>query len=140
MTGEDPPPKTLKQPTILSQTTIRQPAFFYLHLTLLSPSTLPTSTTYSSPSSISIDPLTFRTHLSSALQRFLGVTGSAIPIDILKCQGAEVWIRVPNEDGSVVLEALSGWVGEADNVGWRIRASGVWLGGLGMGDGRDIWD
>jgi ribonuclease P/MRP protein subunit POP8 len=32
-----------------------------------------------------LDPLTATTHLRSALSQFLGLTGAAIPIDILKC-------------------------------------------------------
>jgi len=54
----------------------------------------------------------------------------------------EVWIRVPREDGSAVVAAVSGWVGGSgrESVGWRVRGKGEWLERLVGGDGRDLFE
>ena len=131
------PSKPVKTPATLSQTTIRNPPFFYLHLALISSIDLqPSADKQLSP----FDDVAARTHLTSALERFFGLTGSAIPIDILHRAGNEIWIRVPHQDGSAMLAALTTWIGEADGVQWRVKGSGTWLGGLGMGDGRKLWE
>lgn len=115
-----PPPRTL---------TIKSPPHTYLHLTLLS----------SLPHPPNIDLLTARTLLTSALQQYLGLTGTAIPIDFLKLQGRDVWIRLPREDGAAVAGALSQWMGKDGGVSWRARARGNWLGVVGAGDGLDLF-
>ena len=84
--------------------------------------------------------LTISTYLTAALSSFLGLTGSAIPIDILKHSGEvsgqnDVWVRVPFEDGGAVAAALGAWVGQGDKedggmLGWRIVERGNWLPGL----------
>ena len=125
----------LKLSTVFSTTTFRRFPFTYLHLTLISLSSLtikPVSATQP------IDLLTFRAHLTSALTQFLGTTGAAIPLDIIKAEGRDVWLRVPFEDGMAVTEALSGWVGS--DVAWRIRESGCWLGGMVGASGRDLFE
>ncbi|KAL8927984.1 MAG: hypothetical protein Q9208_002059 [Pyrenodesmia sp. 3 TL-2023] len=81
--------------------------------------------------------LTARTYLTSALQQYRGLTGTAICIDFLKLDGQDVWIRVPREDGAVVVGAVSAWLG-AQGVAWRVRGKGEWLGALAAGDGRDL--
>lgn len=72
--------------------------------------------------------------MNDALSQFLGITGSAISIDVLKsnCVG-ELWIRVPREDCSAVVAAVGGWTGVAGGsgggeVGWRVLGRGGWLG------------
>lgn len=107
--------------------TIRNPPFSYLHLTLLAPAT------------IVFDLLTARAHLTSALNQFLGITGTAIPVDFLKIEGRDVWVRVPREDGAAVVSAISGWVG-GEGVAWRIREKGDWLGAVVAGGGRRIFE
>jgi ribonuclease P/MRP protein subunit POP8 len=104
--------------------TVRHPPHAYLHLTLVTADGTPAA---------ALDAITARTHLNSALHRFLGLTGAAIPLDILQLRAGHVWIRVPRPDGRAVVEAASGWVG--DGVAWRVRGRGVWLGGL-VGGGR----
>ena len=111
--------------------TIKRPPFTYLHLTLL-----PSDPTSNTPP---IDILTARAYLTSALEQFLGMTGTAIPIDFLKVEGRDVWIRVPREDASKVVGALSQWVGRDGGVGWRIRGRGECLGSLTAGDGRRLF-
>ena len=116
-----------------STTTIRNPSWTYFHLTLVTSSSIGTK-----DAQPALDDITVRLHLTSALNQFLGVTGTAIPVDILKVEGSDAWIRVPTPDGSAVNEALSGWVG--NDVAWRIRGRGCWLGGLTAGDEQDIFD
>jgi len=113
---------------------IRKPPWGYAHLQLI----------MSPHSTDAIDILTFRTHLTSALSRFLGLTGSAIPIDILKVEANEIWIRVPREDLSSVVAAVGGWVGVGiDGVmemGWRVKSTGIWLSTLIGGESaQSIW-
>ena len=111
--------------------TIKRPTFTYLHLTLLS----------SDPrtSDAPIDILTARSYLTSALEQFLGMTGTAILIDFLKVEGKDVWIRMSREDGSHVVGALSQWVGKDGGVAWRVKGRGEWLGSLSAGDGRELF-
>lgn len=123
ITTTHPTPDKIFQKTI----TIRNPPFSYLHLTLLTPATTV------------VDLLTARAHLTSALQQFLGVTGTAIPVDFLKIEGCDVWVRVPREDGAAVVSAISGWVG-GEGVAWRIREKGDWLGAVVAGGGKKIFE
>jgi ribonuclease P/MRP protein subunit POP8 len=113
--------------------TIKTPPFSYACLELISEST----------SEINLDDLTVRSYITAALTQFLGLTGSAISMDILKVDGRECWIRVPREDLSPVMAAVGGWVGgneEAGKVGWRVKASGNWLSSLIGSQGLEkIW-
>ncbi len=67
----------------------------YLHLSLPSSNPAPQIASSSSSSQPPLDPLTARTHLTTALIRFLGETGAGVPIDILKIENRDVWVRVP---------------------------------------------
>ncbi|KAJ9665377.1 hypothetical protein H2201_004454 [Coniosporium apollinis] len=111
--------------------TLRNPPWTYLHLTSHTSPTDPTP----------LDALTARTRLTAALQQFLGLTGAAISIDVLKLEGQDVWIRVPREDGGAVVAAVSGWVGgdEGRRVGWKVRGRDEWLGRLVGGSGEDLF-
>lgn len=120
-----PPARTSTKPHTYTHTVRRLP-YTYLHLTLLSPSSL------SSPTLASPDILTFRHHLTTAFSSYLGLSGRAIAIDILKTAEHDVWIRVARADGQAVLRALVAWRGEG--VAWRIRGRGSWLGAV-VGDG-----
>ncbi|PLN82072.1 hypothetical protein BDW42DRAFT_167540, partial [Aspergillus taichungensis] len=111
--------------------TSRNPPWTYLKLQLThQPNT--SNTTKSQP----LDPLTARTHLTSALSQFLGLTGTAIPLDILKIttpgldaagddgsintktsQEKIVWVRVPRADATAVVDALSSWIGGGNGGG-----------------------
>ncbi|KGO68785.1 hypothetical protein PITC_076670 [Penicillium italicum] len=133
----EPKPKTL-------HFTSRNPPWTYLKLKLVSqPGSAPQS----------LDPLSARTYLSSALSQFLGLTGTAIPIDILKIENVSssatkyniVWIRVPREDASALVNAVSSWIGSGNNstasgdVAWRVCAKGNFLGALVAGSGADLF-
>jgi ribonuclease P/MRP protein subunit POP8 len=108
----------------ITSLTIKTPPFSYACLELQTAST--------SPSPSFLDALTIRAHLTSALTQFLGLSGSAISVDILKIEGRECWVRVPRGDLAVFVAAVGGWVGsgEGGSVGWRVRGKGNWLGGL----------
>ena len=104
----------------------------YLHLVLIT-STL-------SSSQPPLDLLTARTYLTSALSQYLGLTGTAIPIDFLKIEGRGVWIRIPREDGVALVGALSQWVGKEGDVSWRVQAKGEWLGSVLAGNGDQLFE
>jgi ribonuclease P/MRP protein subunit POP8 len=103
--------------------TIKSPRFSYVCLELIS----------DSPAQISLDDLSVRSYLTAAFTQFLGLTGSAISVDILKVADAECWIRVSREDLMAVVAAVGGWVGRIEGdrrVSWIVRGTGNWLGSL----------
>ncbi|KAL1851149.1 hypothetical protein Plec18167_001919 [Paecilomyces lecythidis] len=126
--------------------TARNPPWSYIKLQLIP------QPGYSSANA-PLDELTTRTYLSSALAQFLGVTGTAISIDIMKVEndGANkyAWIRVPRDDASAVVSAVSSWIGgntstgssaaSANNVAWRVCAKGNFLGAIVNGSGADLF-
>ncbi|MCJ1476884.1 hypothetical protein MMC13_005553 [Lambiella insularis] len=139
-----PSTETLPAPTQTHTSTIRSLPYTYFHLTLLTPSSLsflslPSNSTNAPPPNPTptLDDLTFRTHLTSALTSHLGLTGSAIPIDILKTAGSDVWVRVAREDAPALGRALAAW--RAEGWAWRVRGRGGWLGGMGGGE-RGVWE
>lgn len=110
--------------------TLRHPPYTYIRLSLVALSSQ--SNPRQQTRKIDFDEITARTFLNSALQAYLGLTGSAISLDILKLDGLEVWIRTPYEDGSAVIASVSQWQGSANgtSVQLRVKGSGTWLGGL----------
>ena len=122
--------------------TIRHPQHTFLHLTL---SSVPTIGFLSNPKDLKeppdIDILTVRRCLSSALQQYLGLTGVAIAIDILKIEGRNCWIRIPREDGMAVISALGQWTTQKDEgMTWRIRGHGEWLCRVAAGNGEILFE
>ncbi|KAJ5337298.1 uncharacterized protein N7506_005320 [Penicillium brevicompactum] len=100
----------------------------------------------------SLDALSARTYITSALSQFYGLTGTAIPIDILKIENASptekcdsVWLRVPREDAGAIVNSVSSWIGGGNksvgsaDVAWRICAKGNFLGALIAGSGEDLF-
>ena len=135
MTSKDIAASVPTQPTT-GTTTFRHPPYAYIHLAL---STLtPPSTT----SAQTLDAVTVRSHLTSALQTYLGITGAAIQIDILKVEGSDFWIRVPRDDAEATLAAVSQWSSARDSgVAMRVKGRGSWLGGvMGREVGRRAWE
>ncbi|EMD87354.1 hypothetical protein COCC4DRAFT_134175 [Bipolaris maydis ATCC 48331] len=137
-----PAPKPEKPAHILHQSTFRKPTWSYLHLTLTSPS-FPSSSTSTPQSDVS--PLLVSSLLTSALRTYLGTMGTAIPVDILKTAGRDVWIRVPRQDVRGVRAALGSWIGrvEGEDVGveggkvgvaWKVLGGAGVLGGMGGGE------
>lgn len=129
--------------------TSRNPPWTYLKLQLIhQPGT--STTVQSQP----LDPLTARTYLNSALSQFLGLSGTTISIDILKISPDSpqqkpvdkmVWVRVPRQDASAVVAAVSSWIGggtgsgSVGSVAWRVCAKGNYLGALTQGSGEDLF-
>lgn len=113
--------------------TFRSPPWTYLYLT--------TSANHSkeNPSSTRIDEITLKTHLNSALNQYLGLTGTAIPIDILKVADAEAWVRMPHDDERAVVAALSQWSSKG-GVAIRVKGRSSWLGSLvGQATDESLW-
>jgi len=77
-----------------------------------------------------LDAITARTYLTSALSQYLGLTGTAIPIDILKVTDQDFWVRVPKEDVSAVVAAVGQWVNALVGISLKIEGRGDWLGGV----------
>ncbi|RAR13199.1 hypothetical protein DDE83_003455 [Stemphylium lycopersici] len=145
-----------QQQHMLFQTTFRKASWCYLHLVLVTPSALGTSTASNpAPPTPDISPVQASLALLSALRSYLGTTGTAIPMDILKTSGRNVWVRVPRGDARGVRAAVSGWVGSVEgaelfgssnggggagggkvDVAWRVVACEGALGLLGV-DGED---
>ncbi|KAH8598011.1 hypothetical protein B0O99DRAFT_480537, partial [Bisporella sp. PMI_857] len=122
---------TQKGYEIISKT-LKTPPFSYACLELV---------TDPSADDTVLDEITVRSHVISALTQFLGLTGAAISIDILKVEGKETWIRVPREDLSPFLAAVGGWVGGDGTVGWKVKANGNWLSSLVGNSGLEkIWN
>ncbi|KAL2219877.1 hypothetical protein M432DRAFT_284907 [Thermoascus aurantiacus ATCC 26904] len=140
--------KSSEGPAKVIHFTARNPPWTYLKLQIIfQPGTSATV------QNTLIDAITARTYLNSALSQFLGLTGTAISIDILKIEmiGSSqfLWIRVPCEDAPAVVSALSSWIGgskssgssaaNAGNVACRVCAKGNFLGALVSGSGSDLF-
>lgn len=149
------------------QFTTRNPPWTYIHLQLYATVSLTITlldhhtnnsrihqqTPFPQTNPTPLDAVTARTYLTSALSQFLGLTGSSIPIDILKIASEqphtqeEIWIRVPRDDASAVVAALSSWVGGKSgasgsgggSVAWRVCAKGNFLGAVGAGSGGGLF-
>lgn len=100
---------------ILSQFTIRNPPWTYIHLEHL----VPTGT------ASDLDAVTAQLHLTAALSQFLGLHGTAIPFDILKLEGQDLWIRLASEDRPALVAAAGGWVSK-NGEGWRVKGWSSW--------------
>ena len=100
---------------VLSQFTIRSPPWAYVHLQHLT----------SSGAGSNLDAVTVHLHLTAALSKFLGLHGSAIPFDILKLEGQDVWVRLQSEDRSALVAAVGGWL-NGNGEGWRVKGWSSW--------------
>ncbi|KAH6642553.1 hypothetical protein C7974DRAFT_104383 [Boeremia exigua] len=142
-----------KETHILHQTTFRKPTWSYFHLALVTPGTAaqPPSASAASPDPRDIDTLTVSALLLHPLTAYLGVTGSAVPIDILHTQGRSAFVRIPRQDARAFRAGLSGWIGGCDaasvpgvqeggrvSVAWRVVAEGGSL-GLIRGSGEELF-
>ncbi|KAK4460236.1 hypothetical protein QBC42DRAFT_272931 [Cladorrhinum samala] len=117
----------------LTTLTISSPPFSYAHL----------STTAALPGQ-ELDMIEVRSYLTAALRQFLGDTGVAIPIDILKVQETSVWVRLPRQDLGAFAGAITAFPGITQNESLlllQLKACGDYLSSLlGRGEGEaDIW-
>lgn len=128
-----PKPKPNPKSHELLSVTIKSPPFSYAHLEAIR----------DEPADSATDMLQFRSYLSAALTQFLGVTGAAISIDILKVQGNECWVRVPRPDLGAFGAAVTAWSGSQDQgvlTMLRLRQCSDWLGTMVGSDGQDqLW-
>ncbi|KAI1406505.1 hypothetical protein F4819DRAFT_160452 [Hypoxylon fuscum] len=132
MTGTQSAAK-LKKSHELVTATIRAPRFTYAHLEVFSNSTkLP-----------ELDALQVRSYCTSALKQFLGTTGIGIPLDILKVEGRDCWLRMPRDDLGAFAAAITAWQGsvqDGTHSTLRIRGCSDWLGALVGRDGQEkLW-
>ena len=121
--------KRTPKPHILSQFTIRNSPWAYVHLERLT----------SSATATALDEVTAQLNLTSALSQFLGLHGAAIPFDILKLDGEDVWIRLPAEDRTILIAAVGGWVSKGGE-GWSVKGWSSWnANAMGRDDGQDLF-
>lgn len=122
----------------LTTCTVKAPSYTYAHLELLSSA----SGEQAGPS-VELDALQVRSYCTAALKQFLGLTGTAIPLDILKVQGRSCWLRLPRDDLGAFSAAITAWQGttlDDDQVTLRILGCSDWLGTLiGREDENKLW-
>jgi ribonuclease P/MRP protein subunit POP8 len=128
-----PPIKTIKKGTDITTRTLKTPSFSYAYLELISDNT----------PAPALDVLTVKQYLTAALNQLLGLSGTAISVDILKVEDTECWIRVPRQDVRAVLAAVGQWTGGTETTGrvsWRLKGSGNFLGPLVAARGvQTVW-
>ncbi|KAK2009373.1 hypothetical protein LZ32DRAFT_608533 [Colletotrichum eremochloae] len=117
--------------------TIKTPPFSYARLELVADSPQPHE------AAESLDNLQVRSYCNAALRQFLGATGSAIPIDILKVDGNQCWLRVPRPDLSPFAAAITAWAGiseQGDRRVLQVKQCSDYLGPMAGADGQDkLW-
>ncbi|KAL5094099.1 hypothetical protein Trisim1_008209 [Trichoderma cf. simile WF8] len=115
--------------------TIKSPPFSYVHLELL---------TNPHDAAVELDNLQVKSYCTAALRQFLGLTGTAIPLDVLKVERSECWVRVPREDLGSFAAALTAWKGTNDGgieSLLRIKQCSDWLGAMVGSNGQDrLWN
>ncbi|KAI0422049.1 hypothetical protein F5X98DRAFT_191279 [Xylaria grammica] len=107
----------------LAKCVIKAPSYSYAHLELFN----------ARMSQRELDALQVKSYCTAALKQFLGITGTAIPLDILKVEGESCWLRLPRDDLGAFAAAITAWQGTAqDGVHstLRIRGCSDWLGAL----------
>lgn len=114
--------------------TIKSPPFSYAHLEVRR----------DEPGHSPTDTLQFKSYLTAALTQFLGSTGAAISVDILKVDNDECWVRVPRPDLGAFAAAITAWPGVKDqgvhNM-LRLRQASDWLGSMVGSDGQErLWN
>lgn len=110
-----------KERSVEKTFTFRHPPYAYIHLIAKS---LSTST------HVDLDKVTAQLYLRSALSQFLGITGTAIQLDLLKVQERDIWLRVARQDASAVVAAVSQWASTGQGVILQVKARGTWLGAV----------
>lgn len=114
--------------------TINAPAFSYAHLELVSDGDLP----------VELDNLQAKSYCVVALRQFLGLTGMAVSLDVLKVEGSHCWLRVPRPDLGSFAAAITAWRGPGDGgvpCVLQIRQCSDWLGAMVGSDGQDeLWN
>ncbi|KAI0913310.1 hypothetical protein F4823DRAFT_61821 [Ustulina deusta] len=113
---------------------IKAPSYSYAHLELFNAE---------SSRAGELDALQVKSYCTAALKQFLGVTGMAIPLDILKVEGQSCWLRLPRDNLGAFAAAITAWQGTTqDGVHSTLRIIGCsdWLGALvGQQDEQKLW-
>jgi ribonuclease P/MRP protein subunit POP8 len=129
-----PKPKARKACEIQT-CTIRNPPFSYAQLELLSGP--------GAGEKPCLDEITVRSYCSAALTRFLGATGAAISLDILKVHENQCWVRVPREDLAAFAAAITAWRGASEgsvDCAFRLLQCSDWLGSMvGRAGQEELW-
>jgi len=93
---------------------------------------------------VQLDVLQVRSYCTAALRQFLGDTGVAITIDIIKVQDSECWLRVPSQDLAAFSAAITAFPGisqDGQTSALRLQACGDWLGALiGKSEQQKLWN
>lgn len=113
--------------------TVKEPQFSYAHLELFT----------DDPQPPRLDILQVKAYCTAALRQFLGLTGQAMPIDIIKVEGNQCWLRVPRQDLGRFAAAITAWKGTSDGgvrCLFRLQQCSDWLGVMVGSDGQDrLW-
>ncbi|KAI1169216.1 hypothetical protein F5B18DRAFT_646073 [Nemania serpens] len=122
----------------LARSVIRTPLHSYAHLELSGDNSSEMDTRAEELGALQV-----KSYCTAALKQFLGATGMAIPLDILKVEGQSCWLRLPRDDLGAFAAAITAWQGTAqDGVHsiFRIRGCSDWLGALvGQQDEWRLW-
>lgn len=114
--------------------TIKAPSFSFAHLEAVSDGSNP----------IELDDLQVKSFCTAALRQFLGITGAAISVDIMKVEKNECWVRVPRSDLGPFTAAVTAWRGTVDSGSQtilRIKQCSDWLGTIIGSDDQDrLWN
>lgn len=90
---------------------IRKPHFTYAKLRLKT----------SGPDTIELDDLTSKSYCTDALRQYLGLTGEAIDVEILRNLEEECWVRLPRQDLEKFSAALTAFKGKTEgNTQWTL--------------------
>ncbi|OAQ63489.1 hypothetical protein VFPPC_14670 [Pochonia chlamydosporia 170] len=95
--------------------------FSYAHLELIT----------DGPQEIHLDNLLVKSYCTAALKQFLGLTGQAVPIDILKAENRACWVRLPKEDLKSFSAAITAYNGVSEGDTryiLRMKRCSDWLG------------
>lgn len=120
--------------------TIKTAQFSYAHLEVLTEDdTSPSSTA----PAVELDDLQVLFLCRAALERFLGVTGLAVPVEVLKVRANQCWLRVPRADLGAFAAAITAYAGQVEGGRRkviRMRSCSDWLGALVGAEGQEtLW-
>ena len=85
---------------------IKSPPFSYVHLELI---------TDAANDDAKLDQIQLKSYCNAALKQFMGLTGLAVAVDILKVHNCQGWVRVPRQDLSVFAGAITAWGGTSED-------------------------
>lgn len=117
--------------------TVKAPPFSYVHLEL----STDRGPDDDDDGAAELDNLLVRSYCTAALRQFLGLTGLAISVDILKVEGRQCWVRVPRPHLGSFAAAITAWKGTSEGNAHcvlRVRQCADWLGMMVGADGHDV--